>query len=182
MKHKGFYLMLACCLAVLGALVCWLIFGSKMPLPTTGGDGVTVSVNMKNTVLSREQDGKKLWEFKIANAFQDNKNKTVTLEGVFGKVYRKDGSFIDITSDKGSLAMGSNDFVLEGNIKAELKGEGYLTADRIEWQQKTQTITAKGSVVMVKGEVKVSGDQAITTSEFKKLKIKGHAKAEKGGN
>lgn len=182
MKNKGFYLMLAGCIACLGALVCWLIFGGKAPVKVPVGNNIIVTANMKNTVISREQEGKKLWEFLIEEAIQDGKAKQVHLKGVTGKVYRKDGSFIDIKSEGGQLALGSNDFVLEGKVKAELKGEGYVSADRIEWQQKTETITAKGSVVMVKGEVKVSGDQAVTTSQLKQLKVKGHAKVEKGGN
>lgn len=181
MKNKGFYLMLAGCVAALGLVVCWLIFGSKLPVTVPVSKDITVSMNMKNTVLSREQDGKKLWEFLVQEANQDSKSKHIIMKGVSGKVYRKDGSFIDIKADGGRFIPKSNDFSLEGNVRAELKNEGYVTAKTMKWQQKTETITAIGSVVIVKGDVKVSGDKAVTTSALKKLKVTGNAKAEKGG-
>lgn len=182
MKNKGFYLMLAGCVAALGLVVCWLIFGSKLPVKVPEGTNITMGANMKNTVLSREQDGKKLWEFLVEEVNQETKNNQLYLKGIKGKIYRKDGSFIDVKGDKGQLAVSSNDFILSGNVRAELKGEGYITCDYVRWEQKKETITANGKVVIVKGDIKVSGDKAITTSALKQLKVIGHAKAEKGGN
>lgn len=181
MKNKGFYMMLAGCIAALGLVVCWLIFGSKMPVKVPTGKDITVAVNMKNTVLSREENGRKLWEFLVEEANQDNGTKHIVMKGLSGKVYRKDGSFIEIKADSGKLMPKTNDFELEGNIRAELKNEGYVAANKMHWNQKTETITATESVVIVKGDVKVSGDKVITTSALKKLKVTGHAKAEKGG-
>ncbi len=174
--------MLAGCVAALGLVVCWLIFGSKMPVKVPVGKDITIGANMKNTVISREQDGKKIWEFLVEEANQETKNNQLYLKGIKGKVYRKDGKVIDIVGDKGQLAVSSNDFILMGNVKAELKDEGQITCNLVKWEQKTETITATGKVVIVKGNIKVSGDKAVTTSALKKLKVTGHAKAEKGGN
>ena len=181
MKHKGFYLTLAGCIVALAALVCWLIFGGKMPTRPKPTKGVTVAATVKNTTITRDENGKKLWEFQVKEAVQDNKNKRVSMRGVTGKVYRKDGSYIDIKGDRGLWAMETNNFVLAGNVEAVHKNGSKLTTDRVHYDQKTEVIIATGNVVMTRDNTKVTGDKAETTSAFKNVKVTGHAKAEKGG-
>lgn len=182
MKNKGFYLMLLGCIAALGVVVCWLIFGGKDPAKVPVGKNTFVGANMKNTVISREEDGKKAWEFLVEETNQTGYNNQLEMKGIKGKVYLKDGRYIDITGDKGNIWRNGTYFVLTGNVKAVIKDDGYITCNDIRWEQKTETITATGKVVIVKGDIKVSGDKAITTSALKQLKVIGHAKAEKGGN
>ena len=128
-----------------------------------------------------EKDGKKLWEFTVEEVVNDKAKNTAYLKGIKGKVYRADGSFIDISADKGSAGMKSNDFFLEGNIKAVLNTGGELYADKISWNQEKELITATGHFKMHKDAYTATADSAVTTSAFKHIKLKGNAKVEKGG-
>lgn len=77
--------------------------------------------------------------------------------------------------------MKSNDFFLEGNIKAVLSTGGELYADKISWNQEKELITATGHFKIHKDAYTATADSAVTTSAFKHIKLKGNAKVEKGG-
>ena len=53
---------------------------------------------------------------------------------------------------------------------------------KIPGQQDKEEITASGNVKMYKDEWFASADKAVTTSAFKKLKLTGNARVEKGGD
>ena len=104
------------------------------------------------------------------------------LKGVKGKVYRSDGNYIDIDAERGSMKMGTNDFALEGNVKAIGSDGGKLLADKVQWIQKGEKIIATGNVKLYKDEWFASADKASTTSKFDELKLQGNAMVEKGGD
>ncbi len=171
--------------AVTLAIIAWLFFGGSAPKELEVAEGVKAKLNasLKNTSLCREKDGAKLWEFTIGELINDKFTDTAVLKGVKGKVYRSDGSYIDVIADQGALKVKSNDFALEGNVKAVIStGEGELYADKVEWFQKTEKIIATGKVKMYKDEWFASADKAITTSKFEKLTLKGNAEVKKGGD
>ena len=78
--------------------------------------------------------------------------------------------------------MGTNDFALEGNVKAINSSGGKLFADKVEWIQKGEQIIATGNVKLYKDEWFASADKAATTSAFNTLKLQGNAMVEKGGD
>ncbi len=167
------------------AIIAWLFFGGSAPKEMDIGDGVKAKLNasLKNTELHREKDGATLWSFTIGELVNDKFTDTAILKGVKGKVYRSDGSYIDVVADQGALKVKTNDFALEGNVKAIIStGEGKLFADKVEWFQKNEQIVATGNVKLYRNEWFASADQAITTSAFKKLTLKGNAEVEKGGD
>lgn len=168
---------------VAAAIIAWLMFGGSAPVNVDMGNGVNAQLNasLKNSVISRERDGQKLWEFKVEEVINDKVNKTAQLKGITGKVYRSDGSYMDITADGGKMALGSNDFELEGKVTAVLSTGGRLIADKVTWQQKGEIITAMGNVKMDKDGYYATAKKAVTTSAFKKVKLEGDAKVEKGG-
>ena len=51
----------------------------------------------------------------------DKQANTAYLKGIKGKIYRDDGSYIDISADKGSAEISKNDFSLEGKVQAVFK-------------------------------------------------------------
>lgn len=183
MKNKTMLLGLLAGLLIAGGIIAWLLLGGNKPVNIPLGQGVTAQVNasLKNSVLSREQNGKKLWEFTVAEVENDKSKNTAYLKGIKGKIYRSDGSSIDVVADKGSAALNSNDFSLEGNIKAVLSSGGELQADKISWNQKNELITATGNFRLSKDGWTAIADKAVTTSAFKHVKLTGKAKVEKGG-
>lgn len=174
-------------MAIVGAVVftvgiiCWLIFGGTAKIPVGQGVSVDVNATMKNTTITRESEGKKIWEFTIGEATSDKDRKVIVLNGIKGKLYRKDGSFADVTADKGIALADKNDFSLEGNVKFTDSEGSELTTDKINYKQDKEIITATGHVVMKRGLYKAYADEATTTSALENVKLKGHAKVEKGG-
>lgn len=112
------------------------------------GNGVSAQVNasLKNSELKREKNGKLLWKFTVAEVVNDKQANTAYLKGIKGKIYRDDGSYIDISADKGSAEISKNDFSLEGKVQAVLNTGGEFYADKITWNQTKETITGSGNV------------------------------------
>lgn len=183
MNNKKVILSIAAGIVVAGSLIAWLMLGGDKPVNVNLGKGVSAQLNasLKNSVLQREKDGKKLWEFTVAEVINDKAQNMAYLKGIKGKVYRNDGSYLDIVAEKGQAALNKNDFAVEGNVKAVLNTGGELYADKVAYNQAKELITATGHVKLVKEPYTVMGDWAQTTSAFQKLKLKGNAKVTKGG-
>ncbi len=185
MKNKEMLLGIVAGIAVAGSVITWLLSAKPQEATIGLGNGVQVQANttMKDTKVSREKDGEKLWEFQVAEVEQDKKNNKALLRGIKGKIYRKDGSYLDISSDNGeaTLNKADNDFAVSGNVKAVINTGGKLYADRVTYQEKTQFIQASGNVRLEKDGYAAYGDIAETTTKMEKFKLKGHAKVEKGG-
>ena len=183
MNNKKVILSIAAGIVVAGSLIAWLMLGGDKPVNVNLGKGVSAQLNasLKNSVLQREKDGKKLWEFTVAEVINDKAQNMAYLKGIKGKVYRKDGSYLDIVAEKGQAALNKNDFAVEGNVKAVLNTGGELYADKVAYNQAKELITATGHVKLVKEPYTAMGDWAQTTSGFQKLKLKGNAKVTKGG-
>ena len=183
MNNKKVILSIAAGIVVAGSLIAWLMLGGDKPVNVNLGKGVSAQLNasLKNSVLQREKDGKKLWEFTVAEVINDKAQNMAYLKGIKGKVYRKDGSYLDIVAEKGQAALNKNDFAVEGNVKAVLNTGGELYADKVAYNQAKELITATGHVKLVKEPYTAMGDWAQTPSAFQKLKLKGNAKVTKGG-
>lgn len=172
-------------LLIAGGVIGWL-FSSKVPVvDIEGKNGVKVRVNasMTNSVIEREKDGVKLWSFTVAELEQDRKANKAYLKGIKGKVFRKDGTYIDITAESGEATLNKkdNNFSVSGKVLAVASDGGKLEADRVDYVEKSQFIKATGHVHLVKDENQAWGDVAETTAALEKFKLKGHAKVEKGG-
>ncbi len=180
MNRKTVITSIIAALVIAAAILAWLMFGGSAPenivVKENAGD---VKATVTNSVFNRDRDGKKIWEFTVAEAVEEG-NKTL-MKGVKGSVFRSDGSFIDVTGDRGTLFKKSNDFILEGNVDAVLPTGGKLIADKATWNDKKEIITAEGNVRLYRDGWLVSGDKATTTSAFKNLKMEGNAKLEEVG-
>lgn len=183
MKNKKVILAVLAGLVVAGVIIAWLMLGGNKPVTVKPGNGVNAQVNasLKNSVLQREKDGKKLWEFTVEEVVNDKGKNKAYLKGIKGKIYRDDGSYIDISAEKGTAEINKNDFSLEGKVTAILNTGGELYADKITWNQTKELITASGNFKMHKDAYTATADNAETTSAFKNIKLKGNAKVEKGG-
>ncbi|WP_293727952.1 LPS export ABC transporter periplasmic protein LptC [uncultured Phascolarctobacterium sp.] len=183
MKNKKIVLSIAAGILIAGAVIAWLMLGGEKPVSVKVGDGVSAQLNasLKNSVLQREKDGKKLWQFTVEEVVNDKQKNMAYLKGIKGKVFRSDGSYLDIAAEKGYAEINKNDFALEGNVKAVLNTGGELYADKIVWRQSQELITGEGHVKMLKDAWTATADKAVTTSAFKSVKLKGNAKVVKGG-
>lgn len=183
MENKHMMLGIAGGVVIAGGIIAWLLSGSVGAIPVGKGVVVQPKTSMKNTVVSREKDGAKLWEFKVKLVEQDRKNNKAYLKGITGKIYRKDGSYIDIVADKGEATLNktNNNFMVAGNVKAVLNTGGKIYGNKFTYNEKNHLIRAYGKVRMQKDDYTAYGDYAETTTAMEKFKLKGHAKVEKGG-
>lgn len=185
MENKHMLMGLAGGVVVAAGIITWLLSGSSQPISIDLGNGVVVQpkISMKDTAVTRDKDGVKLWEFKVDVVEQDKKNNKAVLRGIKGKIYRSDGSYIDITADKGeaTLNKANNDFSVEGNVKAILNTGGKIYGDKFIYIEKTKVLQAHGNVKLQKDEYTACADYAETTAAMEKFKLKGNAKVEKGG-
>ena len=154
MKNKGL-LLIAGGIAVAAAIIAWLMFGGEAPKNPENVVTEVASAVVKNTTVNREQDGKVLWEFSVEELESVSGSGEAVLKGVKGKIYREDGSVIDVVAGGGKIK-------------------------EIAWNQKDDVITATGKVKVVKDEHTALADKIVTSSKFEHFKLSGHAEVQKG--
>lgn len=182
MKIPKFYYYVGGALAFTALIITWLMFGGKSPMQVALDNGVKARFNatLKDSDIQREKDGKLLWEFHVKEAANDQVERKTILKGITGKVYRADGSYMDVSADMGEMMSNQQDFFLQDNVQAIYSLDGSkLKADKITWNQQKEIITGVGNVQMWKGDWYARGDKAVTTSAFKKIELSGNARVEK---
>lgn len=179
MKNKGL-LLIAGGIAVAAVIIAWLMFGGEAPKDPDNIASNVVNAVIKNTTVSREQDGRKLWEFSVDELESISGKGEAVMKGVKGKIYREDGSVIDVVAGGGRINNDDKNFALDRGVKATLSTGGEITAEEVAWNQKDDVITASGKVKVVKDEHTALADKIITSSKFDHFKLSGHAEVQKG--
>ena len=113
--------------------------------------------------MAREVDGKKVWEFTVEEVEQIKSSGEAVLKGVKGKIYREDGSVLEVVAGGGKVKNEAKDFELNDKVVAVLSSGGKLTAESIRWQQTEDVITASGNVRLLKDDTLATGDKAVTS-------------------
>ena len=182
MKNKKTILAVLAGLAALILIFAWLFWGSAVPKPTEKNNMTDLSAKatVHNTVLSRNENGKKLWELKVEEATQVNDN-LIEVKKLDGLVYLNNGDAMHVAAPAGSVKLKTNDFALSGGVVARLKNGGFLQADKVEWQQKEDILTATGAVKVIKDDMLARAEQVITSSKLVHFKLKDKAHVERGG-
>lgn len=184
MKKNKTLWTIAAALVILFLIFAWLFWGSTVPEPTdpgklTGED--TVKAAVYNTVLNREANGKKLWELKVGEAQQvgDDLVKAKKLEGI---LYLENGDEMHVKAEGAEVGIKTNDVVLTGGVNVRLKQGGFLRANRVEWKQTEDILTATGAVKVIKDDMLAQAEQIITSSKLEHFKLKDKAHVERGGH
>ena len=182
-KNKNTILAAAVGLLTFFLIFAWLFWGSTVPEPTDTtkkAETNTPKAAVYNTVLNREADGKRLWEMKVGEALQvdDDLIRAKQLEGT---MYLNNGDEIYVKAEAAEIRIKSNDFVLTNGVTARLKQGGFLKADKVEWKQKEDILTATGAVKVIKEDLMATAETIITSSKFEHFKLKDKAHVERGG-
>lgn len=175
-------------MAAAGLIVLFLIFaglfwGSTVPEPTDKTKKVeadTTKATVYNTVLHRDAGGKRLWELKVGEAIQINDN-LVRAKQLEGTVYLSNGDEMFVTADAAEVKTKSDEFTLTNGVTARLKQGGFLKANKVEWNQKKDILTATGAVRVIKEDMMATAEKIITSSKLEHFKLKGKAHVERGG-
>ena len=183
MKNKNTILMGAAGLIVLFLIFAWLFWGSTVPEPTDKTKKVETDrtlATVHNTVLHRDADGKRIWELKVGEAIQLNDN-LVRAKQLEGTVYLNNGDEMYVTADAAEVKIKTNEFTLTNGVTARLKQGGFLKANKVEWNQKKDILTATGAVKVVKEDMMATAERIITSSKLEHFKLKDKAHVERGG-
>ena len=182
-KNKNTILAVAAGLAVFFLVFAWLFWGSTVPEPidkTKRAETNTAKAAVYNTTLNREAEGKQLWELKVGEAVQED-NDLIRAKQLEGTVYLSNGDEMHVKAESAEIHIKSNDFVLSNGVTARLKQGGFLKADKVEWKQKEDIITATGAVKVIKEDLMATAETIITSSKFEHFKLKDKAHVERGG-
>jgi LPS export ABC transporter protein LptC len=182
-KNKNTILMVAAGLIALSLVFAWLFWGSKMPEPTDMAKKAkesTVKATVHHTELKRDENGKQKWKLKVEEATQES-NDVVTAKKVDGIVYLSNGDEMHVTADAGKISDKNNQFELSGKVTARLKKGGFMKADKVEWNQAKDILTATGAVKVIKDDMLARAEKIITSSELKHFKLIDKAHVERGG-
>ena len=183
MKNKNAILMGSAGLIVLFLIFAWLFWGSTVPEPTDKTKKVETDrtlATVHNTVLHRDADGKRIWELKVGEAIQLNDN-LVRAKQLEGTVYLNNGDEMYVTADAAEVKIKTNEFTLTNGVTARLKQGGFLKANKVEWNQNKDILTATGAVKVVKEDMMATAEKIITSSKLEHFKLKDKAHVERGG-
>ena len=155
MKNKKTIGLAALGVAVLFLIFAWLFWGSDVPEPTDKAKKAaneTVKATVHDTVLDRNENGKKLWAVKAGEVTQIS-NDVVTAKNLEGVIYLNNGDEMHVKAKGGKVQIKENVFELSEGVTARLKNGGFLKADKVEWDQKKDILTATGAVKIVKEDM-----------------------------
>ena len=182
-KNKNTILAVTAGLAVLFLVFAWLFWGSTVPEPTDKTKKVadnTVNATVHDTVLNRDEGGKRKWNLKAGEVAQES-NGMITAKKLDGIIYLNNGDEMHVTAEAGKINDKHNQFELSGKVTARLKQGGFLKADKVEWNQAKDILTATGAVKVVKDDMLAQAEKIITSSKFNHFKLIEKAHVERGG-
>ncbi len=183
MKNKNAILMGSAGFVVLFLVFAWLFWGSTVPEPTDKTKKVktdTTKATVYNTVLHRDVNGKRLWELKVGEAVQVNDN-LIRAKQLEGTVYLNNGDEMYVTAKAGEIRTKRDVFTLTDGVTARLKQGGFLKANKVEWKQRQDILTATGAVKVIKEDMMATAERITTSSKLEHFKLKGKAHVERGG-
>lgn len=168
-KYK--YWLLA--VVVLATLAYWMVYGGELFTMKKIVEQLPNPVIM-NTTMVEDKDGKRSWEITADRVEIDAAKDLNMLTGVKGKIYRADGTHIDVRSDSGTYNTKSREAQLVGKVFAVYSGDGTLKCDKIVWTPAKNSIVATGKVELKTPRFFASGDKMETDRDVIKMKITGN--------
>ena len=183
-KNKNTILMTATGIIVLFLVFAWLFWSSTVPEPTDKtkkSEAPVTNAAVYNTTLNRETEGKRLWELKVGEARQMN-DDVIQAKDLEGTVYLSNGDEIHIKSSAAEVKIKSNQFSLNQGVTARWKNGGFIKADKIEWNQQKDILTATGAVRIIKDDMLATAEKITTSSKLEHFKLQDKAHMERGGH
>lgn len=136
---------------------------------------------LEGNKLVEKKNGKVTWELTANTITLDQTTGKIILADVKAIFYRDDGNLLNVTAQTGSFDNKTRDIDLVGAVTAISTDGGKLTADKVDWRQKEELITAKGNVRLEKPGVVATGEEAQTDKALEQIRLSGNAVIVKGG-
>ncbi len=164
---------------LMGAVIGWLV--SSKP---TAGTVKQVQENNKQSVsgstIQEMKDGKKVWELTVDSMLYDNKSQVDKMKGIKGTFYDKSGKTMTVTADEGEVRMNTKDVVLTKNPKGVTSDKATVTAKKITWINKNQTVVAEGDAVLTKDDTVAKAQKATFNVPMDHATLEKDASVQKG--
>lgn len=157
----------------------WFLYEKpEQPKPSVA----PVLPTINNARLEEKKVGGGLnWELNIDSMSVDAATQKNILKGIKGKLYRADGSFIEVIAERGEVNMLTKDIRLQDKVAVNSSRGEQLTAKELLFESSKELITATGDVVIKQKDTIAKADRAVTDKEMQQLKLIGNASIVKGG-
>ena len=124
LRNKGFQMIVGA-IVITGVIIAWLMLGGEAPSNNpVQKESSGANAKVRNSTLAREVDGKKVWEFTVEEVEQIKSSGEAVLKGVKGKIYREDGSVLEVVAGGGKVKNEAKDFELNDKVVAVLSSGG----------------------------------------------------------
>ena len=127
LRNKGFQMIVGA-IVITGVIIAWLMLGGEAPSNNpVQKESSGANAKVRNSTLAREVDGKKVWEFTVEEVEQIKSSGEAVLKGVKGKIYREDGSVLEVVAGGGKVKNEAKDFELNDKVVAVPVSYTHLT-------------------------------------------------------
>ena len=167
--------------ALLLALIVWAISTAPQPSAPSEASDTPRIMSYENNTVSEERDGRTVWTLTARQVSVDIDTNDTAMQGIEGTFYSEDGRTLTLHSDEGRMDHETRDVVLTGGVHAETSDGAVLTARELKWTAAESSLTAAGDARVVRDDLRAAGDRIMSTDEFRRFRIEGNARIEKGG-
>ena len=177
--QKKTILVIVGAILLMAAVIGWLV-SSK---PTTGKVKQVVENNkqeVKGSTIEETKDGKKVWVLSVDSMLYDHKTQVDKLKGIKGTFYDKSGKTMTVTADEGEVNVATKNVVLTKNPKGVTSDKATVTAKKITWINKNQTVVAEGDAVLTKDDVVAKAAKATFNVPMDHATLEKDASVQKG--
>ena len=177
--HKKTVLVILGAVLLMAAVIGWLV-SSK---PTRGTVKQVVENNkqeVQGSTIEESKDGKKVWVLTVDSMLYDRKTQVDKLKGIKGTFYDKSGKTMTVTADEGEVNVATKNVVLTKNPKGVTSDNATVTAQKITWVNKTQTVVAEGNAVLTKGDTVAKAEKASFNVPMDHATLEKNASVQKG--
>ena len=167
--------------ALLAGLIVWAIATvPEIPEQTDEPQGPRIMSYAGNT-LSEERDGRTVWEMTASQVNVDIDTNDTSMVQINGTFYTEDGRSLTLKAAEGRMDSKTHDIVVTGSIEAQTSDGASLRAKELRWTAAEGSLSAEGDAVLVRDDIRATGDRIVSTDGFQKFSVIGNAHIEKGG-
>lgn len=161
-------------------VVSWAIATTPSEPPPSEKIEPPTSMTYETNNIVEESNGVKIFELNSAKMIVDAVTQNAELEDIQGKFYQADGTFIELTAERGNYHQKSGKVHVEGKVIVTDSKGAKLFSDKLDWDSKKEILTAKDNVKISKDDMRAYGDLATATKGLRHFKLKGHARVLRG--
>lgn len=163
-------------------LVVWVVATTPDGPPQIDRVAPPPTMTYEGNELSEEVNGVRLWDLTAEKMVVDANTQLADLEKLVGHFYQADGRSIEFRAEHGTYNYSTHDINIEGNISVETSDGAKLTSGKLDWINADGLLAATENVVIIRDDIRATGDRAESTDGLKKFWLKGHAHITKGAS